>query len=353
MTASPTPPPPPDPPAPPPKEGRAWRVLAVLAWIYMAALAATVALIVVVGEAWWIGTVAIYVPRLPLLLPLVVLIPLAFRKSRRTVFAIQAALAIVVVVALAGPHVSFARASGGPSVRVLSYNVWYGRRGGGEPVAREVEASGAQIILLQAMHGSVAKAVRERLGPEWNYHSTTEFFLATRYPIVSVALRGGDADRFIQYTLDTPLGLVDVFNMHPYSPRTGLFQLRNQSKKKLLSDGPSDEAVESVESNALRREDQVSKLVAAATEAKNPIIIAGDTNLPEWSAFYRKHLARWQDGFAQAGTGFGYTFPANRGLPWMRIDRVLAGPELKFTSFKVGGRTGSDHCPVMADLEKR
>ena len=337
--------------AEPAKESRIVRFLAGLAWVYLAGLAVVALVIAVVGEDWWIGTVLLYVPRLPLLLPLLICVPLAFRKRRRVAFAIQSAVAVAVVLVLSGPHVSFVHPSGGPTVRVFSYNVWFGRRGAVDPLVREVDAAGAGIIVMQAMNHTVASSLREHLGAGWTFHSTSEFFLATRYPIVSVGDQK-DGERFLQYTLDTPLGILDVFNMHPYSPRAGLFALRHLTKKNLLSDGASDEAVDTVENNAQRRAQQVAALGAAAVAAKHPVVIAGDSNLPEWSSLYRKHLARWQDGFTNAGTGFGYTFPANR-VPWMRIDRVLAGPELKFTSFTVGGRGGSDHCPVWADLEKR
>jgi endonuclease/exonuclease/phosphatase family metal-dependent hydrolase len=53
------------------------------------------------------------------------------------------------------------------------------------------------------------------------------------------------------------------------------------------------------------------------------------------------------------GRGFGYTFPADQWIPWMRIDRILAGPELRFLHFEVGRRRGSDHLAVIADLARR
>jgi len=36
----------------------------------------------------------------------------------------------------------------------------------------------------------------------------------------------------------------------------------------------------------------------------------------------------------------------------MRIDRILAGPELRFLDFGVGRGRGSDHHCVWADLER-
>ena len=98
-----------------------------------------------------------------------------------------------------------------------------------DPLVREVDAASAGIIVMQAMNHTVASSLREHLGAGWTFHSTSEFFLATRYPIVSVGDQK-DGERFLQYTLDTPLGILDVFNMHPYSPRA-VFALRHLSKK--------------------------------------------------------------------------------------------------------------------------
>jgi endonuclease/exonuclease/phosphatase family metal-dependent hydrolase len=63
----------------------------------------------------------------------------------------------------------------------------------------------------------------------------------------------------------------------------------------------------------------------------------------------------WKDGFATVGNGFGYTFPSQWKYhpgPWMRLDRILAGPGLRFLSFELGGRRASDHLPVIADIAR-
>ena len=59
--------------------------------------------------------------------------------------------------------------------------------------------------------------------------------------------------------------------------------------------------------------------------------------------------SRYSDGFRACGVGFGYTFPAKQ--PWMRIDRVFASSELRFTDFKVGCAS-SDHRCVIAELQR-
>jgi endonuclease/exonuclease/phosphatase family metal-dependent hydrolase len=81
-----------------------------------------------------------------------------------------------------------------------------------------------------------------------------------------------------------------------------------------------------------------------------PVIIAGDTNLPQLSATLR-NFEGFQDGFAEAGVGFGYTFPTRR--PWMRLDRIYASQQLRFLSFRIGSDAASDHLCVVADIEAR
>lgn len=97
---------------------------------------------------------------------------------------------------------------------------------------------------------------------------------------------------------------------------------------------------------------QVQAFTEAAHRETDPVIIAGDTNLPGLSHTFNHYLSAYQDGFIEAGSGFGYTFPTTR-LPWMRIDRILASEPLRFVRFEVGSSSASDHLCVVADLERR
>jgi endonuclease/exonuclease/phosphatase (EEP) superfamily protein YafD len=168
----------------------------------------------------------------------------------------------------------------------------------------------------------------------------------------------------MRYTLETPLGAIDLYSVHPCSPRHAFMAVRREGLGPELLD-PVDEpralaGRAEIEENTSERERQVAALAAAAATSTNLVVIAGDTNLPGLSHIYARYLASgsgaWKDGFASVGNGFGYTFPARwkYGLgPWMRLDRVLAGPGLRFLSFEVGGRGASDHCPVIAELAAR
>jgi endonuclease/exonuclease/phosphatase family metal-dependent hydrolase len=137
------------------------------------------------------------------------------------------------------------------------------------------------------------------------------------------------------------------------SPREALDRLRGKGISEELWSGrllrftnPPDLAANS----ALR----LAQLKAVADDARRspyPVIIAGDTNLPQLSWVLRHVLSDFRDGFDEVGSGFGYTYPISRRGPWMRIDRILAGPGLRFYAFEVVEPPVSDHLAVVADLE--
>ena len=105
---------------------------------------------------------------------------------------------------------------------------------------------------------------------------------------------------------------------------------------------------------ATRQHQRLGDLAAGTLVVRDretdPVVIAGDTNLPGLSWAFAHWLGDYTDGFSAAGTGFGYSFPAPR-TPWMRIDRIMADRHFRFGEFRVIDSYISDHFAVMADLE--
>jgi endonuclease/exonuclease/phosphatase family metal-dependent hydrolase len=95
---------------------------------------------------------------------------------------------------------------------------------------------------------------------------------------------------------------------------------------------------------------QVQAVAEDAAASRYPVLIAGDTNLPEQSWALARWLGGYRDAFAERGTGFGYSFPAPR-RPWMRIDRIMAGPGFRVLSCRLLPERVSDHLTVVADLQ--
>ena len=279
---------------------------------------------------------ALYLPRQPLLVVTIAAALLALLVRHRVLLAIQLALTLVVFFPVMGGRVAFppAPTSAERVVRLATYNVYFGK--GGRPLLLdEIAAMPADVIVLQATYDSIGDRLRERF-PERTIRQDGELVIVTRFPILQVDVPGqlpGDVrPMFVKYVLDTPAGPLRVFNIHPFSPRNALVD--------------RDEAWTV---DVARREAQVAAVVAASREPGPPFLIVGDTNLPQLSAILRRELGGLNDAFHQAGVGLGYTFPAKR--PWMRIDRVLAGPGLTFTGTRVGPKGASDHRPLFAELE--
>jgi vancomycin resistance protein VanJ len=97
------------------------------------------------------------------------------------------------------------------------------------------------------------------------------------------------------------------------------------------------------------RDRQIAAAVDHARASSVPFVVVGDTNLPPGSRIGRKRFEGLHDAFDDVGVGFGFTFPAR--LPWLRIDRFLGGPGVRFLSIETLGRGPSDHRAVEAVLE--
>jgi hypothetical protein len=183
------------------------------------------------------------------------------------------------------------------------------------------------------------------LGEGWHVQVDDDLYLASRYPIRRGESFGhdilpgkGNAQR---YELDTPAGVVSFFNIHITSPRPGLQTVVDHEWSKVPA------AVTVNMETRSRESDMISK---RAAEIDGPLIVAGDFNLPEDSAIYRRDWSRYTDSHEAAGFGFGYTWHTQR-FGALRIDHILCNGYWRCLRSRVGPDVGSDHRPVVADLE--
>jgi endonuclease/exonuclease/phosphatase (EEP) superfamily protein YafD len=364
------------------RKGRLASFARGVAVVYLTALCALVLALRFVGEDSWLLTPVMYAPRLVCALPLVLTVPALLYAGPRWMLVTQVAALALVVFPLMGlelhpgavllaqkrqPATATATATATASFRLLSLNVFFGHAGC-EAILKEIAAHDPDVILLEAGIGSCDRALAARY-PSMHVETRggVEFTLASKFPVLDF-YRPEDfpgspiiGQGYVRYTLDTPLGRIDLFGMHPYSPRHGFEGARKDLQTPLRD--PWNEAhlphlAEgrlAIESNTSVRRRQVEAVTAAAAKSTNPVIIAGDTNLPALSRIYARFFGSspWKDGFAAVGNGFGYTFPTSWDYeqgPWMRLDRIFVGAPLRFLNFEVGGRGASDHCPVIADI---
>jgi endonuclease/exonuclease/phosphatase (EEP) superfamily protein YafD len=339
------------------------RVTAAVAWAYLASLFGVIAALRFVGERWWITGVALYLPRFLFGTPLpFIVIALVVLRLRRLIWTqvVAAALFVFALLGFVPPWPTFSNRDA-PALRLLSYNV-NSLNGGLDGIVREIDDHSPDIVVIE--EAANTEALRSALRPHYpTVEAAGQFVLATRYTLVSttepekIEYEGKQrSPRFLRYVLDTPLGRIVLYGVHPLSPREALYGIRGEQglRREILSghlfSGANSVAFQA--NNGLRML-QAKAFSEAAQRETDPVIVAGDTNLPGLSWVLHRYLSDYQDGFARAGWGFGYTFPTAPRHPWMRIDRILAGRELKFVGFEVGTSLASDHHCVVADIQRR
>ncbi len=337
------------------------RVTTFLAIAYPVALFALILLFRYVGEDWWISGVTLFLPRWGFALPLPFVVGALLWQRRRRLLALQLVSVVLLVFPLMGLVVSLPRFGDGdrPSVRVLSFNV-NSCYSGVDRIAEAIVREDADIVLVQELFMNADKlaiALSERY-PHVEF--STQFLLASRHhahtTVLPPKIPYGDelrSPRFLKHVISTPLGELHVYNVHPISPRSGLYAMRGSGLRaelrsgRLLS-GTNSDAFDY--DNELRRR-QIEAAVKSADSDGAPSILAGDLNLPGLSRYLAAYLSDYDDGFQSVGFGFGYTFPDR--WPWLRLDRVYVSPDLEFRGFRSSCAGLSDHRCVIAEVTRR
>lgn len=108
------------------------------------------------------------------------------------------------------------------------------------------------------------------------------------------------------------------------------------------------------EVNAALRDAQLGFAADWARGRQGPHLVAGDFNATPWSWPFRNLLATTSLRNSQVGFGHQPTFSADSN-PLFRIpiDHLLHSPQLGVRSRQLGPQMGSDHFPVIVDLELR
>jgi len=332
-------------------------VLRVAAYGYPLTLLALCLGFTLVGERHWLSAGLLYAPRVAFAAPLVVLLPALWLTRHRSLLWTQVVALAVLLVPLMGLVLPWPGArSGARELSVLSYNIDSANAGASELLA-VVDRLSPDLVLFQeaSWDGELDAGLQARFR---YFDHTAQFVTASRYPIEERTPppreeSPGHLQRSMRYLIDSSLGKLAVYSLHPVSPRGTV--RRAQLRDLLRGEGPDATEKGSPESeltrNAAQRERQIAEATARASREAHPVLLAGDTNLPGASRALRVYLGPYRDGFERASWGFGYTFPARR--PFLRLDRILADGSLDFSEFRVGCPDASDHCWVWARLFRR
>jgi endonuclease/exonuclease/phosphatase family metal-dependent hydrolase len=334
-------------------------IVTVSAVVYPLALLAVVAALRLIGERWWVTTIALYLPRIGFALPLPLVVSALLVAGSYRLLVTQVVAALVVLFPLMGLQVGGPRtaAPGTQRFRLVTLNTGLGKNGTGEILER-IHGAHPDVIVLEEVGDHDLEALRRGL-PGYAFRHLDQFVIASRFPIDEAVMpppiwSDGEA-RAAEYAhcrLRTPAGPIRLFAVHPVSPHEAFNQLRGRGLWYELLTGRvlRSASARAMEANTRDRLAQVRALAADAAASADPVVIAGDTNLPGLSWAFAHWLGGLRDGFAEVGRGFGYSYPAQR-MVWMRIDRILAGPRVRFLDVATISPGVSNHLAVAADLE--
>ena len=336
-------------------------VLVVAAFGYPVAIAVLVLALYFGGENWWVTTALLYAPRMVFAIPLPIVVLCLWLGGERRLLWTQLVAACLLLFPLLGLVLPWpvAAQSGARSLRLLSFNANSGF-GGPPAIAKEIVAASPDIALIQEGQFGGGELCDELRAHYPYVEASTQFAVASRFPIVSTTdperlpyFGRQRSPRFMRYLIETPLGKIAFFSVHPISPRGALHIHRFHDVLHQLRTGAflTGDPEADLGGNTGLRAIQIEAAANLASKEQVPVIVAGDTNLPGLSTILRKNLSAYGDAFRSASWGFGYTFPDKH--PFLRLDRILGGPELRFTSFRVACRGVSDHLCVVADIERQ
>jgi endonuclease/exonuclease/phosphatase (EEP) superfamily protein YafD len=341
-------------PAPPPApRSRLRRLLAVLV---IAGLVTVVILALAFrfgGESMWWLEIARYVPFPVYLLPSLALVGGAWPLGWRWRAAAMLAPAIVAT-ELMGLAVGSPDAGSG-HLRFMTYNIkaYIAAKtpGGFTQLAWEIASQDADVIVMQdaqpmSTEGELPAPIRAALKGRQTYVQG-QYIVASRYPLTHCGpgdmSYAGASDDFAHCTLTVRGRDIDLFTAHFVSPRDGLNAARGRNAGGLRE----------WEGNFYDRLAQAGQLAAAVSRTTRPVIVAGDLNADDRSPVVRRLLATGlRDAFSSAAIGYGYTLghALRPGFSFLRIDHVLVSRDIGVRDCEPGGRDGSEHRPVLADL---
>lgn len=307
------------------------------------------------ARSGWRAVSQIFAPHL--FLPLLLLLPFAFRRGGFGIGLFRALLVGCVVIFCLRYLPAFASSSppydpSAPRLSVLTWNVFAGNRRAEDVRALLLEKPVDAVVLQENSWRSLSEdaalldAYPYRLSG--NSEAPPGMSLFSIYPILESGMLDGDRGlwdipRLLWARLDVDGTEVTVITAHPISP---YYSGRNCALPVCFDPTLRDRQIAAIQS------DFIAPLVARG----EPFVLAGDFNVTEREPAYADLSSGLTDTFKAVGAGFGTTwrppFVMSQPVGLLRIDYLFAGPRTK----PVGITTdctprSSDHCVLIGQFQ--
>ncbi|HBG07882.1 MAG: hypothetical protein A2075_18925 [Geobacteraceae bacterium GWC2_58_44] len=322
-------------------------------WSYLVVTAFLAISMRVAGDHWWPATLLLFGPRWIILLPLLLLIPLAVWYHAKLLIPLVIA-SLLMFSLFAGFNLPFNKVLSNtpekPALRVITCNIQSGNFDLSR-LSSLISKSEADVVALQ----ECSQQAKLPLPEGWQLIREGELAVMSRYPLRSQRTlqtlhppHKWPRTSLLSCVISVPGGDVAFCAVHLPSPRYGLMNMLD--RKLLLNFSRSGLLVRETAHRL-----QAARDAQRAIEALDlPVIVAGDFNMPVESSIYRECWSGYRNAFSSLGLGFGWTERVDvRGIPLAaRIDHVLTGEGLVPRTCQVGPDIGSDHLPVLADIAR-
>ena len=177
----------------------------------------------------------------------------------------------------------------------------------------------------------------------------------SRYPITgsgNVGTRGVNINACIYTDIETPAGVIRVYNIHLQSFHLSykdynVIDLKSDSSLNLES---GKTIFTKMKHAWVTRGAQVRVIAEHIRASPYPVFVCGDFNDTPSSFAYNELRGNLIDAFLNKSWGIGYTY--DYWMPIFRIDYLLIDPRWQVNNFKVVGENLSDHYPIECNLSK-
>ena len=99
------------------------------------------------------------------------------------------------------------------------------------------------------------------------------------------------------------------------------------------------------------RNEQLEAVARYVRSAIVPVVVAGDLNVTPWSPFFRDLIRESGLKNTSRGRGLFRSWPAWLWIVRIPIDQCLVSPSITVIDKSIGPKVGSDHMPVVVDLQ--
>ena len=280
----------------------------------------------------WVGDLAVHFRLQYAAAALIGLVALGW--TRHWLWAVAALVALVVNGIAAAPVLGGARQAAVPgrqplriaSINVLFHNSHYDRVA---TLLRRARPDAAVLLEITPRWRAALESLRDEF--PWQYYAESRraqgTLLLSRWPFErsETVPMGPHGDPTVAVVLSVRGRALHVIGVHPSWPL-----------------GPAVSA---------ERNRGLDKLAALARARPGPLIVAGDFNVTPFSPHFRAFVAQSGLRWTAEGAGWQPTWPTFFPVGGIQIDHAFVSPGIDVRRFARGPGIGSDHRPILVDLE--